>query len=110
MYDLTTKGYKSLRFEFATGFDSGDPWGSAMEWWFATAEVLYHNGIDLPIEWAFSDSPMHTDEDYNADVDYATSIVEDLLESGEATSDDLLTFGHVLFRYATVLTTAGRSY
>lgn len=109
MYDLTTKGYKAIRFEFATAFDGGDPWGSAMEWFFAVAETLYHNGVELPAEWKFRDSPVHTDADYAVD-DYATSIVTDLLDLQEVTTHDLLTFGHVLDRYTNVLKEAGRDY
>ena len=108
--DVTTKGYKALRFEFATGFDSGDAWGSTLEWWFAAAETLYHHGVKLPDEWQYHDSPVHTDDNYGADDDYATSIVTDLLNSAAVTQDDLLTFGHVLDRYANVLKDEGKDY
>ena len=89
-------GYQILMSEFKMGFD--DPWGDTMSWWFATAEVLYHNGVKLPDEWEFSDSPMHPSSADEWDHEYGWN------------TDDLLRFGKVLTRYATLLKTAGKDY
>lgn len=44
------------------GWDSGDPYGSAMSLWFDAAEYLYFElGVEPPASWEFSPSPIQTE-------------------------------------------------
>jgi hypothetical protein len=104
--DVNTQGYKSIRSEYNLTAD-GDIWGNALTWHFAVAETLFHNGNELPSEWKFRDSPMHSE--WSPD-DYETEIIAELLMHAECEEEDLLTFGHVLFRYLNVLKAAGKDY
>jgi len=103
---MITPGYKELRFEFSLTFDSGDAWGSTLEWWFAVAENLYHAGETVPAGWEFRDGAGH-----ELDLDsYADATIKGYLDLGTVTADDLLMFGTVLTRYASLLKMAGKDY
>lgn len=104
-YDVLTQGYKSLRAEYNLTAD--DRWGDSLSWHFAVAEILFHNGYSLPREWEFHDSPLH--HDWSPD-DYQTVTINEMLMNDECTYDDVLSFGHVLFRYLTILRDAGKDY
>jgi hypothetical protein len=111
MTALGTPGYKALRYEYNLVFD--DAWGDTIEWWFAIAETLYHRygNTELPREWKFRDSPIHSDEWPEDDnFDYVIQTIHDLIKNDAVDYDDLLTFGNVLFRYARILEAAGKDY
>jgi hypothetical protein len=104
---MGTDGYKSLRFEFNTMFD--EPWGDTMEWWFAIAEVLTHwAGEQVPAAWQFRDAPGHHDR-WEPD-GYVEEVLTEYWDDGSVTTDDLITFGSVLSRYADILRAAGMDY
>ncbi len=112
MSAILTDGYHVIRTEFLAEFDEGDKYGSSVEWQFAIAETLFHHGYELPQEWEFSDSPMHSGDDYEwyYDTDYSAMYLTELLECEKITETDLVTFGHVLFRYIGILREAGLDY
>jgi hypothetical protein len=103
-----SSGYRLLMGEFRTG-DFEDAWGTTMEWWFAVAENLYHNGVDLPAEWEYRDSPMHVNGGYEPE-GYAENFIVEALSDGVIDDDDLMRMGNVLFRYAGILKAAGKDY
>lgn len=80
---LTTPGYKELRWEFNLTWDGNDPWGSALDWWFAIAENLYHAGVKLPAEWEFRDAPGHAGVDLD---DYSDATIKGYLDLGTITA------------------------
>lgn len=116
--DLTTPGYKELRWEFNLTFDGGDPWGSTLAWWFAVGEILYHSGPSLvPASWKFRDAPAHEGMDRHAYLDFSADDesyqdieIGALMDAGTVTCADLLAFGTVLTRYANLLKMAGKDY
>lgn len=106
--NLTTPGYKELRFTYSLSSD-GDAWGDALTFHFAVAEALTHAGDgEVPAEWGFRDSPQHASP-LPAD-DWPDAELMELTEAGTVTSDDLRAFGHVLHRYLRILRDAGRDY
>lgn len=106
---FTSPGYRALKEEWS--LTEGDKWGDTMSWWFAVAETLYHFGYELPREWEFRDSPLHDDDTYlDIDDGYEITMLYNMFTNGEVESDDLLLFGHVLFRYANLLRLAGQDY
>jgi hypothetical protein len=105
--DLTTPGYKELRWEFNLTFDGGDSWGSTLDWWFAVAENLYHAGGDVPAEWQFRAAPGNDGVDLG---NYSDATIKGYLDLGTVTTDDLVAFGTVLTRYANLLKMAGKDY
>ena len=85
--------YQDLKGEFALFNCDGDPWGTAMLWWFAVAEELECNReLSCPDHWQFKPSPMDADND-----SYEASIVN------EYPDDVLFKFGNVLCRYTQFL-------
>jgi len=102
-----TTGYKLLMAEFKMG-DFHDAWGTTMEWWFAVAENLYHNGMELPAEWEYHDSPMHANG-YEPE-GYAEEFIDEEFDNGTIDGDDLMRFGMVLAKYAAVLKENGKDY
>lgn len=99
---MTAFTYADAKREFKFMRDPGDPWGSAMQWWFAVAESLtFTHGSDVPAHWEFRPSPIQTETD------------QDSLEAefcDNADPDDLERFGNLLCRYADALKCAGYSY
>jgi hypothetical protein len=108
MTRFSTDGYKHLKFEFATAWDGFDPWASVMEWWFAVAEFLYHEGETLPASWEFRDSPVHA-HGYEPE-GYPAEMVDDLYDEGLITLADVHALGDVLTKYAGILKLAGKDY
>lgn len=104
---FTTPGYKDLKFEFNLMFDSYDKWGIAMEWWFALAELLYHE-MELPASVEFHDSPMHL-HGYEPE-GHTENMLDELYDAGTVTVDDLKTLLEVITRWAGLLKAAGLDY
>jgi hypothetical protein len=67
--------------------DRGDPYGTAMSWWFATCDVLHFNtDTPVPPSWDYSPSPVGADTEcfeYEL-LSYMTG--DELLAVGEACS------------------------
>ena len=67
--------------EVKISWDSGDPYGSAMAWQFACADVLHFEREGEPSDWQFSPGAMsEPDESYEADIlrDYDADNIERL--------------------------------
>ena len=92
---LTRTEMDDIKHEFRVDFDSHDPWGSVMGWFFDVAETLYARDAYIPEEWQFRPGRGESEESERLE-DYS--------------SDTLLQFGNVLNRYAAALESAGRSY
>ena len=90
-----------LKAEFRLSND-GDSWGTAMQWRFAIAAVLYDRDEDIPGDWHYRPSPMAGPQ---ADPEcYADQVCS------EADSGALLEFGIILDRYDSMLRAAGQDY
>lgn len=100
-------GYQVLMGEFRTG-DFYDAWGTTMGFFFATADVLYHETAEeIPSRWQFR----HGQGCQGVDNDsYPDAMILDYLNAGDIEADDLIRFGNVLDRYAGILDAAGKSY
>lgn len=93
--------YNEAKSEYRLFFD-GDHWGHVMHWWFTVADEIYHcRDFPVPAEWEFKPSPLGP---INDPEDYATNVVTEMSDS------DLLRFGQLLHRYASVLKQAGVDY
>ena len=92
--------YNQLKAELRLS-GSGDAWGTCLSWWFATAAELFERpGCLVPHEWRYRPSPMGAiDPDA-----YEAPIV------AEAPDEDLIRFGNLLDRYASMLRAAGKDY
>ena len=99
--------HPTLRDLFTESDHKYNPWGSGISLAFAVCEVLYANGEDIPDEWQYRPGMGQGDTDPE---DYYAVWMNDVLESGEVTSDDIRHFGNVLIRYTRIMDTAGRSY
>lgn len=105
-----SNGYLALRGLYVLG-DQGDPWGTCSGFLFALAEVIHHDtDCDVPSEWKFSDSPMHTTAWDREDVDWPESEIQDMQWYGECSANDMIAFGNVLIRYGHFLKSIGRDY
>ena len=80
--------------------DSGDPWGTMMQWWFTVAEEMHSRGLPIPASWQYRQglSPQ------NDPTDPVTEVVVALSDA------DLAKLGNVLDRYASILKKAGKDY
>ena len=108
---FATSGYKALRAEFGIMWDGEDPWGSALDWWFAIAEFLYHNEPSMvPESWEFQDSPAHVPPVNLSEESVTDAMVWEMYDAEEITIEDALTFGVVLGRYLDMLRAAGLNY
>lgn len=87
-------------------FDGGDPWGSAVAWHFAIADVITEiDPAQVPEAWEFQQSPFGADTEayeYNA-------VIETMRDNG-AVLEDLIHAGNVLARYTHLLMLAGKDY
>lgn len=94
---------------------SHDPWGTAMAWAFAVAEVLYAAGEDVPDEMGFSPSPF-VQYSNRAPEEWPDAEVWHLLNGvpaywvRAATVADIQFAGRVLARYLAWCRAAGRAY
>lgn len=79
-----------------------DPYGSAVGMHFTIAFELYHRGCEIPGKWEFR-PPMGS-----GDIREHEDAFFDSCEG--ATEADLVSFGNVLSRYASILRAQGRSY
>lgn len=91
----------------SAGWDSGDLYGSAMQQWFGISSALHVRGEDIPAEWCFRPGACLRTVD---DLEDSDRWFWELLETGEATADDLRTAGNVLQRYVRVLERYGHTY
>jgi hypothetical protein len=101
---MSTPGYKLLRGEYNIMAGDEDVWGQVMEWWFSIAEILVHwvdETPELPAEWQFHDAAAHGDT-WRPDT-HVETFLADYWDCGDITTEDLLTFGEVLSRYADLL-------
>lgn len=87
-------------------FDDGDPWGSAVAWHFAIADVIAEiDREQVPSAWEFRQSPFGADtEAYEYE-----AIIETMANDG-ATLEDLVHAGNVLARYTHLLSINGYDY
>jgi hypothetical protein len=87
-------------------FDGGDPWGSAVAWHFAIADVLTE--IDpalVPDAWEFQPSVFGSNTEA-----YEYQAVCDLIKDDGIEPDVLIHAGNVLARYTMLLSLAGYDY
>lgn len=89
------------------GWDSGDPYGSAMGAWFGISSALHVRGETIPAGWEFRPAPGLHDV---GDLEDSDLWYWELLETGEATADDLRSAGNALQRYRALLEVHGRTY
>lgn len=99
---MRSEGVQELVAEYRLCSD-GDAWGETMHWWFVIADEIHFNRDDLsvPSEWQFRPSPMGPS---NEEDDYAVNVVRD------ASDEDLVTFGGMMNRLASILKASGRDY
>ena len=91
--------YKNVIEEYRMFSDSGDPWGSAMAFYFDIVGEMYHRGLQIPEKWEYSPGLGSRDEE---------SFFFDLLEG---VPDDCLCRLGVLFnRYTRFLERNFMSY
>lgn len=89
-------------------FGGGDPWGTAIGWAFAVADVLHFAaGEPVPAEMQYRPSPVQHEVDRDL---YPDAEVLDMYESGELTADDLTTAAKCLSRYLDWCKAAGLDY
>lgn len=99
--------HPTLRAMFTESDHKYDPWGSGIQLMFAVCDVMFANGVPVPYEWEFK--PGWGQGDIDPD-DYLAAWMDDELEAGNVTGEDLIHFGNVLGRYTRIMDTAGRSY
>jgi hypothetical protein len=93
--------YLELKYDLMVGWDSYDPWGSAMSLFFDVAGEMYRRDMEIPDAWRYRPG---LDADH-ADNTYQAAI---LAECAEDESLDRL--GRVLHRLTESLDRQGRSY
>jgi hypothetical protein len=105
-----TSGYQLIADEFRMT-DDGDKWGNVRLWHYSIAEILYHNGHDIPDSWGFEDSPLHSGDEYFIDPQWdELETLRDLYESGEVTEVDIRDFGDYLHEVTQSMIKAGEDY
>jgi len=93
--------YDDIKSEFRLTYDSGDPWGSAMQWAFAVADESYFNRD--------GDAAMVLDYSPGAGVpDSSENYGHDLLE--QMSDDDLYQFACTLDRFRDLCKRKGLDY
>ena len=100
-----TEGVQLLRSEIRCDDLSGDPYGTAMRYWFAIAESLSRAGEDIPDPWEFRPSLLSGISAESLDI-----VMWDWFSGGEVTPDDLRFYGNVLRRYVDLCKREGRDY
>lgn len=80
---------------------SDDPWGSCMAFMFNTCAILYTRDVTLPHSWGYSHGMMITEED---ELEPHQRWMRDV------STDDLLAFGGLMYRYANRCSHAGLNY
>lgn len=105
--DMSTNGFVLLHDDFRIAHDPHDAWGSVMNWLFAVADVLYHHDPDLiPDAWQY-----HHGEGCDGNTpDNPDQEIQDGLDDGTWTPEDLVAFGNVLDRWSDMLRAAGEDY
>ena len=93
--------YKDIKAEYNLWGDDGDPWGSAMEMWFAVAGELNERNPELiPTKWQYNPG-LGGGKDHD-------SMWTELLE--ETKTNALVKMGNVMFRYVHILEHKGYGY
>ena len=78
---------------------TGDPWGTAMSWWFSVAGELHFNrNVECPSHWEHR-AGMGPDED-----SWPFETIKN------ESTEDLVRFGNILCRFAGIMERQGRSY
>lgn len=83
-----------------------DAYGSTMELWFGVADVVYHTGLTVPLDWQYRHSPVCTGTFDN----WPDAEIQTLYDIGDVTGDELIYFGQILARYASILQAMGKGY
>jgi hypothetical protein len=97
--------------EARSSFDPGDPFGWAMGWWFAGAEVLWHEGRYLiPDDWEYRPGLVNDDRTWRDEADWETGTVAELFDEADCELADIVTFGNILARYRVWVGLAGKDY
>lgn len=96
-----------LRALWALGSGVGDEWGHVMNLWFGTADVLYHVGAVVPLDWEYRHSPVCEGASFD---DWPTAEIQTYYDMGDVNADDLVYFGKILARYAMILRAMGKDY
>lgn len=102
-----TDGYREIRLDFNFSYDPCDAWASVMGWLFGVADTLWHFDPDLiPDAWQYGHSPVcHGDS-----TDYPDCDIQDGLDDGRYTPEDLVAFGSVLDRWSDMIRANGKDY
>lgn len=83
-----------------------DPWGTALAWWFAIADLMVEWAPPYPpADWQFRQAMGGADTEA-----WGYRELSPMLERGEITTHDLLRAGNILARYTRVCELAGVSY
>ena len=90
--------FADLKSEFRLTCD--DLWGCALAWWFATAGEMNDRGLPIPSQWEYEPGPLGG---INPDA-YETPFC------AYASDAALVKFGGLMFRYAQLLMSNGKSY
>lgn len=99
--------YLAIRAEVNMHFGDGDPYGTAMEWWFAIADQVWHWMPEaIPADWQFGHSPLCE----GLDDSYSDSMIRDMLKRGDTNIRALRDYGVILTRYMGWLKRAGLNY
>jgi len=93
--------YQDIIDEYRMVSDNYDPWGSAMELWFAIAGELYHRCLCIPYEWNYSTGASCDGKD---DDSYWTEPLE------RVDNADLERLGTFAFRYCQLLKRYDKDY
>jgi hypothetical protein len=90
--------------------DWDDPWGTAISWAFAVAEVLHAHGETVPTEMQFRPSPVIVPDPDREPEEYPDAYVWEMLHAEGVTIQDLQFAGRCLARYLDWLRAAGKDY
>lgn len=90
---------------------SHDPFGTALSWQFAIAEVMDSTGIKIPQHWDYRAGVEARDiEDIIDGDDFKSSSVASYLTDNDVRDNDLIFAGNVLSRYVAFCHLSGKSY
>jgi hypothetical protein len=98
----------------ADGWDSYDPYGSAMEAFFAIAEILYVMGEEIPREWGFTAglglAECTIDDFADDDSGHLRMMLADEVRNGTIKASDLLKAGRIIRKYIDIVIPEDRKY
>lgn len=90
---------RDLLDRFNTEYDSGDPWGSVMGWWFKICDELYRRGAGVPLRWEYTPGAGGAPDPEEGD--FCLSYYK---------SEDLIIFGDLLCKFAAACKRGGLDY